>query len=76
MTAVGKDQMEDWKNNQQRVIVCSQSGEKKKGRLVDYDDTEIVLEEGERDNAWNPIKRVICRNWFCVQEAPPASCHD
>lgn len=75
MTAVGKAQMEEWKNKQQLVVVYSQSGEKKKGTIIDYDDTEIVLEERTGDFR-HPVKQMIFHNWFYVQEVPPASCHD
>lgn len=67
MTALGRIQMEEWKDKKQRVRVCSQGGEKKEGRIIDFDDTEIVLEEGE-EGQWTPIERKICHNWFSVVE--------
>lgn len=74
MTTVGKAKMEEWKNNQQRVVVCSQSGTKKVGILIDYDDTEIVLEDDE----WYPRRHalILCHNWFSVEEASTGPCHD
>lgn len=59
--------MEEWKDKKQRVIVCSQGGKKEEGHIIDFDDTEIVLEEGE-EGQWTPIKRKICHNWFSVVE--------
>lgn len=40
---------------------------KKEGRIIDFDDTEIVLEDGE-EGQWTPIERKICHNWFSVEE--------
>ena len=33
MTALGRKQMEEWKDKKQRVRVCSQGGEKEEGRM-------------------------------------------
>ena len=67
MTALGKETIEQWKAKGQRVLVYSQEGRKEEGRLIDYDDTEIVLEQGDA-NSWYPITRIVCRNWFSVKE--------
>lgn len=72
MTAEGKATIEKWKGDRQRVVIYSQGGQKVMGVLVDYDDTEIVLETRER----NSIKKIVCHNWFYVQETSLGSCHD
>lgn len=74
MSVMGMALMLKWQDDQQRVVVCSQSGEKQQGMIIDYDDTEIVLEK-DRGIGY-PKERIICRNWFSVKEAPPDSCHD
>ncbi|MCI9039775.1 MAG: hypothetical protein HFJ29_07965 [Clostridia bacterium] len=68
MTALGREQMEDWKNRKQRVRVCSQGGGKKEGRIIDFDDTGIVLEEGGEEYGGYTVRK-ICHNWFSVEEA-------
>lgn len=76
MTETGQQVMYQWGIEKKKITVHFQDGKKLTGKIIDYDDTEIVLEEGEEGNSRNPIKKVICRNWSYVQEALPASCHD
>jgi len=74
MTALGKETMEKWKAEGQRVVVYYQSGQGTEGVLVDYDDTEIVLEETYKRPA--RIERRICHNWFYVKEVFKGPIHD
>jgi hypothetical protein len=67
MIVVGRKQIEDWKSRKQRVMVCWQVAEKKRGRIIDFDDTEIVLEVGgEKYGGY--VVREICHNWFSIEE--------
>lgn len=68
--------MEQWLEERQEVQVNFQSGKKEIGRLIAYDNGAIILEQGEKGNKYNPLVRIVCREWASVQNVPPYSGHD
>jgi small nuclear ribonucleoprotein (snRNP)-like protein len=77
MTARGKQVMDQWIKEEKQITVHFQDGKKLTGKLIDYDDIEIVLEsQQEYTYAGKPSETIICRNWIYVQKAPDDSCHD
>ena len=75
MTTIGKRVMDEWKDGEKEITLHFQDEkEKLTGKIIDYDDTEIVLEKRQRGG--RPADIIICRDWTRIQLAPPSSCHD